>query len=108
MELICALLFRAALSPAADKGTGTPQPPAHAGERTLRLLTVVLTVLSWALRAPHASTQSMPGGTPCRAGPRASAREFPMVHNRALMRNGGLWLMQALTVSRSCPWEYSM
>ena len=47
MELICALLFRAALSPAAYKGTGTtamaaPQPPAHAGERTLLVLAVVL------------------------------------------------------------------
>ena len=45
MELICALLFRAALSPAADKGTGTtamaaPQPPALAGERTVLVLMV--------------------------------------------------------------------
>jgi hypothetical protein len=51
MELICAFLFRAALSPAADEGTGTtamaaPQPPAHAGERTLLLLLVVLRVPS--------------------------------------------------------------
>jgi hypothetical protein len=49
MELICALLCRAALSPAADKGTGTiamaaPPPPAHAGERTLQVLAVVLRV----------------------------------------------------------------
>ena len=47
MELIRAFPFRAALSPAADKGTGTtamaaPQPPAHAGERTLLVLAVVL------------------------------------------------------------------
>ena len=45
MELICALLFRAALSPAADKGTGTtamaaPQTPALAGERTVLVLMV--------------------------------------------------------------------
>ncbi len=51
MELICALLFRAALSPAADKGTGTtamaaPQPPAHAGERTLLVPAVVVSVPS--------------------------------------------------------------
>ena len=51
MELICALLWRAALSPAADKGTGTtamaaPQPPAHAGERTLLAFTVVVRVPS--------------------------------------------------------------
>jgi hypothetical protein len=43
--------FRAALSPAADKGTGTTavaasQPPAHADERTLLLLTVVVRVPS--------------------------------------------------------------
>jgi hypothetical protein len=43
--------FRAAPSPAADKGTGTtakaaPQPPAHAGERTVRVLTVVVRVPS--------------------------------------------------------------
>jgi hypothetical protein len=51
MERIYAFPFRAALSPAADKGTGTtataaPQPPAHAGERTLLLLTVVVRVPS--------------------------------------------------------------
>jgi hypothetical protein len=39
--------FRAALSPAADKGTGTtamaaPQPPAHVGERTLLVLAFVI------------------------------------------------------------------
>ncbi len=43
--------FRAALSPVADKGTGTfanaaPQPPAQSGERTLLAFTVVLTVPS--------------------------------------------------------------
>ena len=48
---IRAFPFRAALSPAADKGNGTtamaaPQPPAHAGERALLVLTVVLKVPS--------------------------------------------------------------
>ncbi len=65
MELIRAFPFRAALSPAADKGTGTtamaaPQPPAHAGERTVQVLAFVLTVPSCARRVPHASTQSIP------------------------------------------------
>ncbi len=51
MERIYALLCRAALSPAADKGTGTtakdaPQPPAHAGERTLLVLALVVRVPS--------------------------------------------------------------
>jgi hypothetical protein len=51
MELICAFPFRAALSPAADKGTGptamaAPQPPVHAGERTLLVLAFVLRVPS--------------------------------------------------------------
>ena len=45
MERIYALLCRAALSPAAAKGTGTtamaaPQPPALAGERTVLVLMV--------------------------------------------------------------------
>jgi hypothetical protein len=75
--------FRAALSPAAKKGTDTtataaPRPPAHAGDHTLLLLPVVVRVPSRALRVPHASTQSMPGGTLCRAGSRASACELPM------------------------------
>ena len=47
--------FRAALSPVADKGTGptamaAPPPPAHAGERTVRVLAVALTVPSCARR----------------------------------------------------------
>ncbi len=76
-----ALLCRAARSPAADKGTATAAPgapPAHAGERILLVFAFVLRVSSWALREPHVSTQSMPGGTLCRAGPRASAHEFPV------------------------------
>jgi hypothetical protein len=68
MEVICAFPSRAALSPAADKATGTPQPPAHAGERTLQVLAVVLRVPLCARRVPLASTQSMPTPVGHRAG----------------------------------------
>jgi hypothetical protein len=48
---IHAVFFRAALSPAADKRTdtaanATPQPPGHAGERTLLVFTFALRVPS--------------------------------------------------------------
>ncbi len=92
MERIPALLCRAALSPVADKGTGTtamaaPQPPAHPASARVRSQSA-LVLVSTESTACEYSEHTHPVGHRAGVGPRASVREFLDVHIRALMRYG--------------------